>query len=763
MMDTNLLLIILVAANLVLLVHYLRHRQAVGAKAIRDSHSEIIEAKQIANDLCEGYFEADLTIARYEVSESWIQSTGYTNADLPAELFDMFAKVVHPDDFTEVTTLINEAAEGKAPAKIRAVFRLLHADGHWIWIDGRARFFFDNNGNPQRMVGSFIDISRVKKNEQALQHAQILAGLREYRFDASNHTVALGPIPVPGEQPQRPEEWVYQPTSEVTHPDDLPSVLRAIEQAGIDQTPLKIEFRLITPGGEVRNIILYGDTELHVDGTYLAHHGVIRDITEQKQAESRYIEFGKLLEGSRTGLIITRISDLQVLFVNDKYCADSGFSKAQALDLTTDDLISDWTTEQIHGLFDVLQQKRDDAEKWFYESATMRHKNGSTYPVDAWAQLTEWEGETVIATMISDISDRQQGQQMLRNSEQKYRQMFDALPDGVLLFRSDEATILECNQEILNQHGWSHDELIGQHIEVLTSAEDLHLQQETIQKAIGSSQVAVVEAMNLRKDKSEFPIEAYVKSVNISGNPAIITVLRDVTERHRYIQTLKQQKAEIEQFTYSISHDLKSPLITIEGFSEILAENLANNDLKAAHDDLNRINRAAAKMHQLLTELLEYSRLGVAPHQSQLTSINAVIDDALDQVAGQITESSARVRVQPDQPNVNGDHDRLSQLYQNLIDNAIKFRRDDEPVEIELGWETESHHFYVDDNGLGISLQFQEQIFTLFEQLDPGLNGSGIGLATGKRIIENHGGSIWVQSPSPLGGTRICFTLPALP
>ena len=226
--------------------------------------------------------------------------------------------------------------------------------------------------------------------------------------------------------------------------------------------------------------------------------------------------------------------------------------------------------------------------------------------------------------------------------------------------------------------------------------------------------------------------------------------------------SLKQQKAEIEQFTYSISHDLKSPLVTIEGFSEILAENLATNDLENAQSDLRRINKAASKMHVLLTELLEYSRLGITPHSTTPTAMNDIVEDALERVAGQVLETSAQITVAPDLPTVNGNPDRLAQVYQNLIDNSIKFRHPDRPIEIELGWDPEKNCFFVDDNGRGIELQFQNKVFALFDQLDPEQPGSGIGLATVKRIIDTHEGKIWVESPSALGGTKISFFLPNL-
>ncbi|MBL4622115.1 MAG: HAMP domain-containing histidine kinase, partial [Immundisolibacteraceae bacterium] len=270
----------------------------------------------------------------------------------------------------------------------------------------------------------------------------------------------------------------------------------------------------------------------------------------------------------------------------------------------------------------------------------------------------------------------------------------------------------------------------------------------------------VSEGVDIHRDGTELPFEAHAKAITIQDQRLMVTVLRDATERNSYIRELQQQKADIEQFTYAISHDLKSPLITIEGFAEILSDNLKNNRLDEADSDLQRITRAAGKMHVLLTELLEYSRLGVTVIKTEQVSMTEVIEDAMERVAGQIVRSAATLTITPDLPTVKGNAGRLAQLYQNLIDNAIKFNVDNTNINIELGWDSKQKCFFIDDNGPGIALEFQDKVFGLFDQLDPQHRGSGIGLATAKRIVETHGGKIWVQSPSHLGGTCFCFTLP---
>ena len=757
-METTVFL--LAISSLLLLIKCWQYRN-IALHGISSQESDS-QRRVLADAVCEGYFDVDLTTGSYVASDNFYKSTGYTQADLPDQFTEILSQFIHPADIDNTTAIFNNASKSGVTDKIIADFRFRHASGHWIWIHGGAELFFDDNAVPVRLVAAFTDISAVKKNEQIMHNGQVLAGLREYRFDATNHTVAFGPEPLSNNQPSHETEWIYQPTADITHPEDLAMVIQAIEQAGANNQPLEIEFRIFDAAGQIRNIVLYGTTEADVNGTVLAATGVFRDITDQKHTESRYIELGKLLEGSRTGLIITRIRDLSILFVNQKYCSDSGFSFDEVVGNPCTDFITDWSFEQVRELFSPLTDMDQETENWAFQAAHMYKKDGSSYPNDAWVQLTEWEGEQVVATILVDISDRVEAEQALRQSEEKYRQLFDALPDGVLLLKESELTIIDCNRELATSHGWSLDELRGQHISVLITPRDRHRQGDALTAITNNPRTVVQEAMNIRKDKSEFPVEAHVKAITLHNAPYIVTVVRDVTERHHYIKELKQQKAEIEQFTYSISHDLKSPLVTIEGFSEILAENLATNDLENAQSDLRRINKAASKMHVLLTELLEYSRLGITPHSTTPTAMNDIVEDALERVAGQVLETSAQITVAPDLPTVNGNPDRLAQVYQNLIDNSIKFRHPDRPIEIELGWDPEKNCFFVDDNGRGIELQFQNKVFALFDQLDPEQPGSGIGLATVKRIIDTHEGKIWVESPSALGGTKISFFLPNL-
>jgi signal transduction histidine kinase len=228
------------------------------------------------------------------------------------------------------------------------------------------------------------------------------------------------------------------------------------------------------------------------------------------------------------------------------------------------------------------------------------------------------------------------------------------------------------------------------------------------------------------------------------------------------IRELEQKNAELERFTYTVSHDLKSPLVTINGFLSFIERDASRGNLTRLHQDIERISNAVEKMHHLLDDLLELSRIGRRMNEPELVSFDDLARAALDIVHGQLEERHVTVQVQPDMPSVLGDRQRLTEVLQNLLDNAAKYMGDQPNPRIEIGQcgeEAGRVVFFVRDNGIGIAAEHYERIFGLFNKLDPGSSGTGIGLALVKRIIEFHGGRIWVESEVGKGST-FYFSLP---
>jgi signal transduction histidine kinase len=236
---------------------------------------------------------------------------------------------------------------------------------------------------------------------------------------------------------------------------------------------------------------------------------------------------------------------------------------------------------------------------------------------------------------------------------------------------------------------------------------------------------------------------------------------RAEAEREIFIRELESKNAELERFTYTVSHDLKSPLITISGYLGLLEKDSKAGDLQKFNNDVQRIREAAEKMQNLLNDLLELSRVGHLMNPAEKVGFGEIVQEALSLVDIRLDEKKIKVIVQEDLPAVYVDRARLVEVVQNLLDNAAKFMGEQPQPQIQIGADSENNQlvFHVKDNGIGIDSMHHERVFGLFNKLDSHSEGTGIGLALVKRTIEVHGGSIWIDSSAGKGAT-FYFTLP---
>ncbi|HXD11006.1 MAG TPA: PAS domain-containing sensor histidine kinase, partial [Anaerolineales bacterium] len=288
-----------------------------------------------------------------------------------------------------------------------------------------------------------------------------------------------------------------------------------------------------------------------------------------------------------------------------------------------------------------------------------------------------------------------------------------------------------------------------------------------------SNQKVVSEVRILRRDGEvrwvrsyAHPIWDYEKNqlIGIYGAVQDIQEQKQIEqERENLIKELEAKNAELEQFTYTVSHDLKAPIITIKGFLGFLAEDVLVGNTKRLELDIQRISAAADKMHSLLNDLLELSRIGRLMNDPEEVDVVDLVTESEKILQGRLHNHVIQISILGGSAPVYGDRQRLLEVMQNLMDNAAKFMGDQRHPVIEIGQSDRSHDgfvtLFVRDNGIGIAPQFHERIFGLFNRLDPNIEGTGVGLALVKRIVEFHGGKIWVESV-PGQGTTFFFTLP---
>jgi len=363
-----------------------------------------------------------------------------------------------------------------------------------------------------------------------------------------------------------------------------------------------------------------------------------------------------------------------------------------------------------------------------------------------------------------DITALKNTEEALRRSEARTRALLDAVPDMIFELQQD-GTILQVISSATHPSLRMSELFIGKSVrEVFPSVADQMM--FAIERVLKSGSLHAFEYPLLQGTENR----TFEARVTYLSSGTVLAIIRDVSiqkwiqgEREDLITELERKNAELERFTYTVSHDLKSPLITIKGFLGFLREDAKAGNLKRLDDDMQRISAAADKMQHLLNDLLELSRIGRLVNESEFIDFGKLVAEVLELLHGRIHAGGIRVDVGENLPAVYGDRPRLFEVLQNLVDNAAKFMGDQPDPCIEIGQEGMPGNgaitLFVRDNGIGIDPRFKHRIFGLFDKLDPRTDGTGIGLALAKRIIEFHGGRIWVESELGKGAT-FYFTLP---
>jgi PAS domain S-box-containing protein len=330
-----------------------------------------------------------------------------------------------------------------------------------------------------------------------------------------------------------------------------------------------------------------------------------------------------------------------------------------------------------------------------------------------------------------------------------------------LVVISRDNKIMSANTALCTLLGYKEDELIGKPLETIIDSDNFD--SIIISDIFVKGFVTAVELSYRTRAGESIPMlfssSLFSTDTKIHGT---ICVATDITARIKTEKELQKKNAEIEQFIYTVSHDLRSPLVTVKTFLGFLEGDMARSNQERVSQDLQFIHNAADKMKLLLDELLEMSRIDRVETPPVNVTFMEVVKESLDALAGVITERKVDIHLPATDLMLFGDRRRLCQIWQNLIENAIKYSHDDLIPRIELGVQqiSEETIFFIKDNGIGVNPQYHSKIFGIFEKLDPKSPGAGMGLSMIKKIVEKGGGRVWVESEGIGKGSSFFFTLP---
>ncbi len=371
------------------------------------------------------------------------------------------------------------------------------------------------------------------------------------------------------------------------------------------------------------------------------------------------------------------------------------------------------------------------------------------------------------ARLLITLYRHQRVMEALKASESRYASLLTLAPDAIFVHTDGRITFANPATARLLGTG-APSEVVGRHVLEFAPPELREEYASLASRDSGPASLVILRADGARRQLEAVGMRMESEGVERSSITRLV-IARDVTERRQaeaeresLIRALEAKNAELERFTYTVSHDLRSPLVTIGAFVTHVEEAAERGDLTALRADLGRIRRASLKMDLLLKDLLELSRVGLVMAPAEVIPFETLAREAEAQVQGRLAARGIEVDIQSGLPMVRGDRVRLLEVIQNLIDNAAKFMGDQKDPRIEIGARGQGAEtvFFVRDNGIGIDPQHHERIFGLFDKLDSGADGTGVGLALVKRIVELHGGRIWVESEGSGEGAVFCFTLP---
>ena len=694
-------------------------------------------------------------------------------------------ETVHKEDKDRLVDSFRMAIKNKGILGIPPQeFRLITERGDYQWFQAQTGNYFNENGDIIGFITSLRDITERKKAEQKLIESeekfrtmaeQSLMGiiiLQDGIFKYFNKRISE----MNGYSIEEIKSWAPNEFEKIIHPEDRALVMEQArkKQEGDSDVVPQYPFRIIRKSGEIRWLEMYSVTIIYEGRT--ADLAIMTDNTEKIIAEQQLREseeqFRTLTEQSFLGISILQ-NDI-VKYVNKQLADIFGYKVEEIMNWGAGDflnaihpeyrqLVAEQARKKQLGESDVLNQ---------YEFKGIK-KNGELIWLEHFSKTINYRGELADFITFHDITDDKISQQRLKESEEKFRKITEESLLAICIVQNDK--IKYVNQEMANLYGFSAEEMLnwgpGELLKTVAQDSLETVREQLRKKQTGDPEVIIHYPIHgIKKNGDLFWVDNLSKTMTFEGQPADLVTQIDITERisaQQELIKLNQLKSELLRRT---SHELKTPLVSIKGFSELLLEVHRDKLDALVISTINEIMQGCIRLESLIGDILKAAELesGTIKLNKSEEDLSFLVRVCVNEIKGfsKLRNHSINVELH-DKLITQFEKEQIHQVISNLLNNAIKYTPAGGLLEIKSNVRGKSIILSIKDNGIGFTKEERTRIFKQFgkierygQGLDVVAEGSGFGLYISKKIIELHGGDIWVESEGRNKGSTFFISLP---